>query len=249
MQQASTTDTRIRPLVALKALRALFKNGEDTRQVFLITEALRGRSGEIAFEQFRQTEVGQAVLRERRVLLDRLSDRAALAALPPGTLGRAYYDFMAAENLTADGLVEASKTGNAQSRDDDQKLFGARSRDTHDLQHVVTGYGRDGLGEICLLAFGYARSKNRGIGLIALAGMFRAAKKLPGFPVKRAVFEGYRHGRQAARMIHQDWEALLSQPLEEVRRQLNVQPPTRYREIIATVMAAHQPPSLAIAAE
>ena len=37
-------------------------------------------------------------------------------------------------------------------------------RDSHDLYHVVTGYGRDGLGEICVLTFGNAQFHNHGIG-------------------------------------------------------------------------------------
>ncbi|HVJ55161.1 MAG TPA: Coq4 family protein [Aliidongia sp.] len=246
--QAGTVSKPIRPLAALKALRALLRNGEDTRQVFLIIDALRGRSGERAFERFRKTEIGRTVLSERRVLLDRLSDRAALARLPEGSLGRAYLAFMAAQNLTAEGLVEASETGDRQALSEERRLFGARSRDTHDLQHVVTGYGRDGLGEVSLLAFGYAKTKNRGIGLIALAGMFKVARHLPGLPVKRAVWEAYRHGRRAAWMLHQDWEALLAEPLEQVRRNLNILPPTRYQSIIAAV-AASRAPETAMAAE
>ena len=81
-------------------------NGEDTQQVFLLIEALRGKTTLRQFARFRQTETGRAVLGENRRLLDRLSDRAALGALPAGTLGRGYYDFMAAENLSAEGLVE-----------------------------------------------------------------------------------------------------------------------------------------------
>jgi ubiquinone biosynthesis protein COQ4 len=248
MQQASTTDTRIRPLVALKALRALFRNGEDTRQVFLIVEALRGKSGKRAFDRFRKTEVGQTVLRERRVLLDRLSDKAALAALPEGSLGRTYHDFMSVENLTADGLVEASMTGKARAMSEEERIFGARSRDSHDLQHVVTGYGRDGLGEICLLAFGYAKNRNRGIGLIALAGMFRAARMVPDQPIKQAVYEAYRHGKRAQWMQAQDWETLLPLPLEEVRRRIGIEPPARYRQILGALMKA-QKPAMAMAAE
>jgi ubiquinone biosynthesis protein COQ4 len=253
MQQMRNQGNRLRPLVALRALRALFKNGEDTRQVFLIVEALRGKSGQVAFERFRKSEIGQAVLRERRVLLDRLSDRASLAGLSRGTLGHTYYDFMAEENLTADGLVEASKTGNERPMSPEEKLFAERGRDMHDLQHVVTGYGRDGLGEVCLLAFGYAKTKNRGIGFIALAGMFKIARALPGQPVKSAVFEAYRHGRKAAWMGVQDWEALLGEPLEIVRERLGIQPPSRYRKIVAAVRAGAEmksdAPGMAIAAE
>ena len=40
----------------------------------------------------------------------------------------------------------------------------------HDLWHVTTGYGRDALGELSLLAFTYAQEKNRGIGAIVLYG-------------------------------------------------------------------------------
>src|SRR5215472_11780729 len=100
---------RLHPVAALRAVRKLMRNGEDTQQVFLLIEALRGKTTLRQFARFRQTETGRAVLREKRRLLDRLNDRASLAVLPEGTLGRAYYDFMASENLSAAGLVEASR--------------------------------------------------------------------------------------------------------------------------------------------
>ena len=96
---------RVRPIAAIKALRALLRDPEDTRQVFLVTEALNGNSGMRAYERFRKTETGQTILRERRVLLDRLCDQASLSKLPAGTFGRSYYEFMSREGLTADGLV------------------------------------------------------------------------------------------------------------------------------------------------
>ena len=37
-----------------------------------------------------------------------LNDREALAALPEGGIGRAYYDFVHAEGLSADGLIASS---------------------------------------------------------------------------------------------------------------------------------------------
>ena len=40
----------------------------------------------------------------------------------------------------------------------------------HDLWHVTTGYGRDALGELSLLAFTYAQEKIEGIGAIVLYG-------------------------------------------------------------------------------
>ena len=52
-------------------------NPEDTRQIFVIFRALRGKSGLQRLRRFQASAVGRAVLAERRVLLDRLTDRAA----------------------------------------------------------------------------------------------------------------------------------------------------------------------------
>jgi len=100
---------RLHPLNALRAVRKLMRDREDTQQVFLLIEALRGKTTLRQLARFRQTETGRAVLGESRRLLDRLNDRASLAVLPRGSLGHAYYDFMASGNLSAEALVEMSK--------------------------------------------------------------------------------------------------------------------------------------------
>jgi|SRR5271165_1348254 len=223
---------RLRPLAALRAVRNLMSNREDTHQVFLLIEALRGKTTLRQFARFRQTETGRAVLGENRRLLDRLSDRATLAALPAGTLGRAYYDFMAAENLSAEGLVEASRIGRPPASDD-VTLFRERGREMHDLLHVVTGYGRDPLGEACLVAFTYAQNRLKGLAVIAVFAARRIARSRPGQPVRRAVFEGSRHGRSAGWLPGADWEALLAQPVEAIRAQFAVKSPTYYRKVLA----------------
>jgi ubiquinone biosynthesis protein COQ4 len=106
---ATPADFRLHPIAAWRAMRALTRDREDTRQVFLLNDALRGRTTLRQLDRFRRTETGRTVLAERRQLLDRLSDRGSLGALPAGSLGRAYHDFMAAEHLSAEGLVAASK--------------------------------------------------------------------------------------------------------------------------------------------
>ena len=225
---------RLHPIAALRAVRKLMSNGEDTRQVFLLIEALRGKTTLRQFARFRQTETGRAVLDERRRLFDRLSDRASLAALPKGSLGRAYYDFMAAENLSAEGLVEMSKIRRPPVPDD-VTLFRERNREMHDLLHIVTGYGRDPLGEACLVAFSYAQTRLKGFAVIAVFAARRIARSRPGQPVRRAVLEGYRDGRSAGWLPGADWEALLAQPVEAIRAQYAVKTPNYYRTILAAV--------------
>jgi len=225
---------RLHPVAALRAVRKLMRNGEDTQQVFLMIEALRGKTTLRQFARFRRTVTGRAVLGENRRLLDRLSDRTSLAALPPGSLGRAYYDFMAAENLSAEGLVEMSKITRPPTPDD-VTLFRERNREMHDLLHVATGYGRDPLGEACLTAFSFAQTGLKGFAVIAIYAARKIARSRPDQPVRRAVFEGYRHGRGAGWLPGADWETLLAEPVEAIRARFAIKPPTHYLTILAAL--------------
>lgn len=227
--------TPFRPLTALQAAFRLMHNPEDTSQVFVILAALRGRSAARRLQRFRACAAGAAVLAERRRLLDRLTDRVALAALPDGSLGRAYLAFMEGEELSADGLVEASGAGRRGVVGADVALFLDRMRDMHDLTHVVTGYGRDPLGELCLLGFMYRHTGNPGGALIALMGMSRFPGGRLGRLGRAALFEGFRQGRQSDWLPGQDWEALLGRPLAAVRRQLGIPVPARYQAAVAAL--------------
>lgn len=223
---ATAIDTRLHPLTALRAVRALKANPEDTRQIFIIFKALRGRSGIRTFARFAASKMGQTILADRRVLLDTLNDRTALSHLPEGSMGRAYYAFMERENLTADGLVTAAVDWENEPVSDDVKLFRERMRDSHDLTHILTGYGRDGLGELCLLAFMNRHSRN-------LGQLFVIAMNWGRMPPswRKAVRQAWRNGAKARWFQDLDFEALLPRNLEEVRRELNIPSPTLYQAV------------------
>ncbi len=225
---ASTRAPRnpLRPLDAIRAVRALLRDPDDTSQVFRVIDALSGNTFERVHRRFRATETGTRVLAEQRDLLDRLSDRIALEALPPGTLGHTYARFMGEEDLSADGLVEASEvTGLRHDEDADRKRFGDRLRDSHDLWHVVTGYGRDILGEVALLAFTFAQTRNPGIALIVIAAL---AKLRQDAHARKVVWDAFQRGRRAQWLPAADWETLLELPLHEVRERLAVGAPREY---------------------
>jgi ubiquinone biosynthesis protein COQ4 len=232
-----TASTRLHPIAAIRAMRGLMRDREDTRQVFLLMDALRGKTSLRQFARFRQTETGRAVLAERRQLFDRLSDRKSLAALPSGTLGRSYCEFMAAENLSAEGLVDASQFREKLPAGEDMTLFRERSREMHDLLHIVTGYGRDPLGEACLTAFSFAQTGLKGFALIAIVASQRISRARPGHAVRRAVSEGYRHGRRAEWLFAADWENLLAEPVETIRARYGVIPPACYPKVLAAIRA------------
>lgn len=224
----------MKPLNALRALRELLVNPDDTPRVFEIVRALGRSALHRGVRRFRTTEVGRRVLAERLDLIDTLRDRESLAAIAPGTLGRAYYDFIYGESLSADGLVDASMESGVAAydfNDPDMKRFGERLRDQHDLWHTVTQYGRNPFGELCLLAFTYAQTRNRGVALIVAGGSIKAIRNL-GWRAIPAVWHAYRAGTHASWLPGEDWAALLHLPVPEVRRQLAIAPPANYFQVL-----------------
>jgi ubiquinone biosynthesis protein COQ4 len=237
---AASKPGRVKPIAALRAIIRLMRDPQDTKQVFLLTEALRGRSGVAPFQRFCASFVGQRVLTERRYLLHALSDRAALAALPEESLGRAYLSFRAAENLSAEGLVEVAGVNprTYSSPDESVRIFATRMRDMHDLYHVLAGYGRDELGEVCVLAFSYPQQKIRSFLVISAFGALRVRRliKAAGIDpsgVLAAVREASRHGREAAWLPGEDLEAMMTEDLQSLRRRLSIKSPVIYNQLIA----------------
>ena len=223
---ARPSSERVRPLDAVRAVRALVRDPDDTARVFDVIDALSGRTGQRLFRRFASREAGRRLLADKPRLLDVLSDRERLLRMPTGSLGRHYAEFMCREQISADGLVEASEESGRDALPPDRRWFADRLRDMHDLWHVVTGYERDLVGEAALLAFTYAQTRNPGIGLIVAVAYFKAGRESPGArPVLR---DAYRRGRRAAWLPEQPWEALLALPLPEVRERLRVGSPPSY---------------------
>ncbi|MGC6475857.1 MAG: Coq4 family protein [Parvibaculales bacterium] len=218
-------------LDALRSVKKLLADNEDTAQVFTILEALGKRATKRAWRKFSRLPQADTILAQPD-LIHLLQDREKLAAMPEGSLGRRYYEFMAHENITADGLVAASEDGLSGKREFTplEEKFHLRQRDSHDLWHVVTGYGRDQLGELALLAVYYRQISNPGFMMIVLFGARAGRKEYPGIGIWAAIREGLRHGRQMDWLPGIAWEDYMDMPLEEVRTKLNIAAPVKYHQ-------------------
>lgn len=222
-------------------MKKLIANKEDTEQVFQIIEALNGKSAYRDFEKFIATPAGQAEFAKRTYLPPILDNHAPLHDLPEGSVGRTYVEFMEREGLSAAGLVAESekRPGGLRAHDDDLLWYGNRLRDTHDMFHILTGYGRDALGEATLLGFTHSQHGGLGISFICFMGGRQIAKRAPKeADIPAVIKEGRRNGKLARRLIEQDIEALLPRPLDEVREELNINPPVAYYHA-HEVMRAH----------
>ena len=220
---------------AFHAMDLLLKDGEDTKQAFEIINALAGRSVERSFGRFLETASGRGLFERREELAGILDDHAFLRQLPAGSFGRAYLTFVTSEGLSAQGVVEENgKIENYQPDDpnDDLAWYSRRLRDMHDLWHVLTGYGRDGLGELALLAFSYSQSRNPGLMFIAYLGA-RADRKDLGFPqAMKVIWIAKAAGKRAAFLPSVDVVDLFARPLDEVRRSLCIESPITYQDVL-----------------
>lgn len=213
---------------ALRALRRLLDDKEDTTAVFEIMRALNGSSTAKCYHQLLKTAQGGRIAFERAEFADLLMDDAWLDSLPEGSVGAAYRTFIREEQLSAAGLAEISREG---SNDVDEPhpyaWMGRRTRDVHDIWHILSGYHRDGLGEACLVAFSYAQTKGLGWALIG-AGAANRARQSKEHPYVKAIWQGYQRGKAARWLLGEDYERLMSEPLEAARRRLNITPATIY---------------------
>ncbi|WP_066483318.1 MULTISPECIES: Coq4 family protein [unclassified Sphingomonas] len=237
---ATTFDTNVNPGIptrrdwgaAWRALRRLLADGNDTVQVFRIMRALNGDTSHRNYRRLLSTPQGGRIAYARVELARRFADREWLASLPADSVGAAYLAFLDRTGFSPDGLADIANADNEGWRDAPHPYawFGRRERDIHDIWHVLTGYtAEEHLGEACLVAFSYAQTGGLGWAFIGAGAALKSLRVTGERHFAAAVWEGYRHGRRAAWLHAQDYEALLAEPLAAARRRLDIAEPVKYR--------------------
>lgn len=219
------------PLELLRAIRALGGVIRDPDRTDLVGEFIgttSGASGAELYDALMADPEARAVLEKGRDLEATLSDRAALAAMPPGSLGRAYFEWTAQRNFDAAGIAEAVQV--PRDLGGPFPTLTARIVDQHDLWHVLNGWDSDIHGELHLLGFSYAQIGGRGWLILARLAVFflsSAGRTDSAGYLKNAMARG----RKARTLAGVDWEAMLPLPLPEVRRRLGIDDPVPYERI------------------
>lgn len=145
-------------------------------------------------------------------------DLPRLRALPEGTLGRAVAAFFDAQGFDPAVLFHTPLTATT-----DFQRFKQHMERSHDIWHVVTGFGTDVPGELGLQAFGIAQI-GASLGYVLLsAGMFHmASDSTQGEPMMEEIVRGWQLGKSARPLFGTDWEALFPRPLAEVRAMFGI---------------------------
>jgi len=195
---------------------------------------LIGRGDLVMLRRMRASETGRRLLEARHDILEVVTDRVALRALPDGSLGREYVRFADTKQLFPEVLASQTREARCDSgglvpnATPEVAYLHDRYRDLHDLWHVATGYDTDMAGEWGLLAFQTQQTGYRSMMLMASIGCFLTAIR-GRLDLIGVWLGGRRRGKRAANLLAQDWERLLPMPLDAVREELGLNPPPVYR--------------------
>ena len=144
-------------------------------------------------------------------------DLTELQTLPDGTLGRCYADQLISQGITPDALIDPSPISN------DAEYITHRLRETHDIIHVLTGFGIDGDSELGLQGFNLAQTRSPLAVMLIFGGMLAALQDdEPLAPMLRAMARGVQWGLDADLVIAHKLEEGWDRPLQDWRQELRL---------------------------
>ncbi len=144
-------------------------------------------------------------------------DLEALAQMPPGTLGHTYANQLRSLGITPESLIDPRPIKGPAD------FITHRLRETHDIVHVLTGFGIDGPGELGLQAFNLAQNRSPLAVMLIFGGMLKALQDdEPLEPLLSALARGFQLGLQAELVIAARLEEGWERTVEDWRRELNL---------------------------
>jgi ubiquinone biosynthesis protein COQ4 len=212
----------IRSIHAAQALYSAFRliaDPDRLNEVFSLSDHMvlaagTERTREIV-ESVRRDPACAAALRDKprtgKIVL------ADLKKLPEGTLGRVFAEHMLENHLDPEALPSLGAS-------DDLEFLRAHLYETHDIWHVVTGFGTDVPGELGLQAFYLAQFPGGLPSALLAAGFVNTV--LYAFDQRdvrmHAIVRGWLLGKRAKPFFGVRWAKWWERPLEDVRRELGV---------------------------
>lgn len=218
---------------------------DGAKQVYRMMYNLLGPDLHRAVRKLRQNPEVVQLLQERPDLGAALSDMPTLSQMPKGSVGHTYFEFMSGEDIFPGYILGglAYKDGHFDRLidwDEDVKWLIERMGNTHDITHVLAGYGSDFPGEAINISFTIAAA-GAPAPLARLFGLFWGLMSgigiMPSVGIgtwiaihRDAVERGIAMASRAA-LARIPLEKLLPKPLNEVRRELGI-PPHKHQHLV-----------------
>jgi len=209
-------------LITLKGFVSLMRDPAQTDSVFDIEDGLRHtKAAQLAVEYAKSKPGVSEIFAERYIAPP--PDVEALQKLPADSLGYVYASYLTEAGFDPNFYRKAPV-------EDDVTYMFMRLRQTHDIWHVVTGFGADVNAELGLKAFEIAQIHRTLAAMLIAGGLLRTLLKTPEMldGLLEQIAIGYRMGAKAKPFLAQKWEENWDKPLDEWRRELNIEMVTEY---------------------
>ena len=119
--------------------------------------------------------------------------------------------------ITPDTLIDPSPVTNA------NEFVIHRLKETHDIVHVLTGFGIDGISEIGLQGFNLAQNRSPVAVMLIFGAMLSSLQNdEPLEPLLRALANGFQMGLNADLVIGRKLEEGWERPLNDWREELKL---------------------------
>jgi ubiquinone biosynthesis protein COQ4 len=167
---------------------------------------------------FQESSMGQSAL-INRPRLGKL-DLIKLSQLPHNTFGYQFYLFLKNNNLNPNDIP----TLDPENKESDFNYVRAHLYETHDIWHVITGYGTDLNGEYSLQAF-YMTQFPAKIALVLFSSGFLNLAQQPMQQTREtmeAIIDGYSRGKKAYNLLGRDWSQEWQKDLNELRYEMGL---------------------------
>ena len=211
-------------LRSLWAIYRLAKNTQATKYVFMIGDAQdniceseRRRGG--FTDPFRKNEALEAMWQAR--WRTAVYDLEELGKLPADSLGGAYARHMKANDLRAD-YYDIKVT--ARTR---MQFLRQRMRQTHDVWHVLTGWGTDEFEEVGIQGFTAGQYMSSMAAIIGAAAFLKSILRCRFNELELHVdnfCEGYGAGKRAENLLAVKWEDLWNESVDSLRKRYHIEP-------------------------
>ncbi|XP_030623703.1 ubiquinone biosynthesis protein COQ4 homolog, mitochondrial [Chanos chanos] len=171
-------------------------------------------------DRMRNNPEGYSILIERpRIRLCTLN-LSRMSSLPEGSLGREYLNFLEKNRVTPDSRADVKFVDN-----EELAYVMQRYREVHDLMHTLLGMPTNMLGEVAVKWFEAAQTGLPMCILGAALGPLRlSASRLQSLMTSLGPW-ALRSGSQARCVLSVFYERRWEQNLEELREELNIEPP------------------------
>ncbi|MFO0600193.1 MAG: Coq4 family protein [Myxococcaceae bacterium] len=194
-----------RLFISLKTLNVLKDEAANPGKAWLLHTAMDDRTYESLARQLRPAH--EALFNAKPTVPGMSLEQ--LSTYPEGSLGRVFSGY-----FQKNGIFPFTYEFPLQS---DADFLYKRYRETHDVHHMLTGYGIDDFGEIEIQAFYIANLGLRHAKLIVFAGVpYLMFKERSISKVIKRLRAAYEHGKRSQNVLGLPYEEMWNQPLAEL---------------------------------